>query len=54
MFIHDFIEVILGDVVAYFVHCCHNILRSNIPRAISIELVEYCLQFVVVHEGLHV
>lgn len=54
MLVHDFIQVVLSDVVAYFVHSCDNILRRNVPRAIRVKLIENSLQFVIVHEFLHV
>ena len=54
MLVHDLVEVVLRDVVAYFVHGCHYVLGRDMSRTVRVELIENCLQLVIVHEGLHV
>lgn len=54
MLVHDFVEVVLRDVVAYFVHGCDYVLGRDMSRTVRVELIENCLQLVIVHEGLHV
>ena len=51
---HDVLQVLLSDVVPYFIHRCHDVVRCDAARAVCVELVENGLQFVVIHEGLHV
>ena len=54
MFIHDIVKLLLGDIMSDLVHGSDDVSLGDSPRPISVELVEYCLQLVVVQEGFNV
>ena len=54
MLFHDLIELLLGNVVANFIHGCNDVFFSDNSWAICIKLIENCLKHVVIQETLDI
>ena len=54
MFLHDLIEFLLGNVMAYFAHRIDDVVLGDCSWSICVKLVEDCLKHTVVQELLHV
>ena len=54
MLLHDLVEVLLGNLLPHFVHSNDNVVCSDSATAVSVKLVEYCLQIWIVQELFHI
>ena len=54
MLLHDLIQLLLSNIVAYFAHGIDDVVLSNCAGAICVKLVEYCQEHPVVQKLFHI
>ena len=51
---HHLVKFVLIYLVPYLAHSRYNVFLGDVPRPVRVELVEYCLQFIIVQKLLNV